>query len=148
MDALKLRLPNPDLLSFDDILELKLKLKDELALFYQTINSIEVKNKELFNADIKNSEYESIFFSEIQKPLNDLESKMKNLNSKTFRRFIDKMKNPKTYVPLIGTVVASLPMHYALLSSLGMTTGMTYLEYKENKRVITNNGLYFLLKLN
>lgn len=147
IDALKISLPNPDLLSFEDILELKLKLKDELTLFYQTINAIEVRNKELFNADIKNNEYENIFFTEIQKPLQELENKMKNLNSKTFRKFIDKMQNPKTYVPLIGTVVASLPIHYALLTSLGLTTSTSYLEYKEDKREIENNGLYFLLKL-
>jgi hypothetical protein len=147
VDALKISLPNPDLLSFEDILELKLKLKDELSLFYQTINSIEVKNKELINADIKENEYQSIFFSEIQKPLSELEIKMKNLQSKTFRKFIDKMHNPKTYVPLIGTVIASIPTHYALLVSLGLMTKQSYSEYKEGKRELTNNGLYFLLKL-
>ncbi len=146
-DALKIRLPNPDLLGFEDILELKLRLKDELTLFYQTINSIEVKNKRLFSSDLSDKEYESIFFNEIQKPLGDLENKMKNLTSKTFRKFIEKMQNPKTYVPLIGTVIASMPIHYALLTSLGMTTGMSYLEYQEEKREISNNGLYFLLKL-
>ena len=134
-------------MSFEDILELKLKLKDELALFYQTINSIEVKNKQLFDADIKNNEYETIFFTEIQKPLSELEIKMKNLKSKTFRKFIDKMQNPKSYVPLIGTVVASMPIEYALLTSLGLTTGQSYLEFKEEKREISNNGLSFLLKL-
>lgn len=147
-DALKIALPNPDSLSFEEILELKLRLKDELGLFYQTSNDIEVRNKQLFNADLKDNEYESIFFSEIQKPLNDLEIKIKNLNSQTFRKFIDKMQNPKTYVPLIGTIVASMPIHYALLVSLGITAGQSYFEYKEEKRGISNNGLYFLLKLN
>jgi hypothetical protein len=146
-DALKISLPNPDSLSFEDILELKYRLKDELALFYQTVNLIEIRNKQLFNTDLKENEYQSIFFSEIQKPLNDLENKMKNLNSKTFRTFIDKMQNPKTYVPLIGTVVASLPVQYAVIASLGLTVGMSYMEYTEEKREIANNGLYFLLKL-
>lgn len=147
LDALKISLPNPDLLSFEDILELKFRLKDELGWFYQTINSVEVKHKELFNTNLSDKEYESIFFSEIQKPLTDLERKMQNLKSKTFRKFVEKMQNPKTYVPLVGTVVASMPMHYALLTSLGITSGISYFEYKEEKREITNNGLYFLLKL-
>lgn len=146
-DALKINLPNPESLTFDEILELKLNLKDELGLFYHTINDIEVRNKQLFNADIKENEYKSVFFREIQKPLNDLETKMKNLKSKTFRKFIDKMQNPKTYVPLVGTVVASMPIQYALLTSLGIITGQSYLEYKEEKREIMDNGLYFLLKL-
>ncbi|TXJ27736.1 MAG: hypothetical protein E6Q24_07865 [Chitinophagaceae bacterium] len=147
VDALKIRLPNPDLLSFEDILELKYCLKDELTLFYHTINSIEVKNKQLLNVSLANNEYESVFFTEIQKPLLDLENKMKNLKSKTFRKFVERMQNPRTYVPLIGTVVASMPIHYTLLSSLGLITGTSYLEYQEEKRGITNNGLYFLLKI-
>lgn len=146
-DALKLSLPNPDTLSIEDILELKYNLKDELIQFSQTVNSIEVKNKQLFDQDIKENEYQALFFNEIQKPLTELETKMKNLKSKTFRKFIDKMQNPKSYVPLIGTVAASLPLEYALLASLGMTTGQSFLEFKEEKRELRNNGLYFLFKL-
>ncbi|WP_426330136.1 hypothetical protein [Pedobacter sp. R-06] len=146
-DALKIGLPNPDVLSLEDILEMKLKLRDELGLFHQTVNSIEVKNKDLFGTNIKQAEYQALFFSEIQKPLLELETKMKNLKSKTFRQFVDKMKDYKTYVPLVGTVVASMPMQYAVLASLSMTVGQTYLEYKEEHRKISNNGLYFLLKL-
>jgi len=146
-DALKFSLPNPDMLSFEDILELKCKLKDELQCFYQTINSIEIKNKELLNSGIDDKEYQSIFFDDIQKPLSDLENNMKNLKSRTFRKFVEKMQNPKSYVPMIGTVVASIPIQYALFASLGLTTGLSYLEYLEEKREITNNGLYFLLKM-
>src|ERR1051326_5260255 len=47
LDAIKLKLPNPETLSLEDILELKYQLKDELVLFGKTINSIEVKNKQL-----------------------------------------------------------------------------------------------------
>lgn len=147
LDALKIGLPNPDTLAFEDILELKQKLKDELAQFYQTINSIEVKYKERFNSGILDNEYQSIFFDEIKQPLANLKIRMKNLKSKTFRTFIDKMQNPKSYVPLVGTIVASIPLHFALLASFGLTAGQSYLEYMENKREVTNNGLYLLLKL-
>jgi len=146
-DALKLNLPNPDVLSFEDILELKFQLRDELSLFYQTINSIEVRNKQLFDHEIKENEYQRIFFDEIQKPIIELENKMKNLRSKTFRNFVDKMKDPKTYIPLVGTVVASVQVQYMFLASAGLATGISYLEYQEEKRNITSNGLYFLLKL-
>lgn len=146
-DALKFSLPNPSSLSFENILELRLVLKDELGEFYQTINSIEIKNKNLFETNIEANEYQSIFYNEIQKPLKQLELKMKNLNSKTFRNFINKLQNPKSFVPLIGTVVASIPIQYGILCSLGINMGQSYLEYHEEKREITNNGLYFLLKI-
>ncbi|MFC0320750.1 hypothetical protein [Olivibacter oleidegradans] len=68
-DALKYSLPNPEDLSFDEILELKLKLKDELRLFSQTINVIEVKNKELLTAETSGKKYQALFHSEIEKPL-------------------------------------------------------------------------------
>ena len=57
------------------------------------------------------------------------------------------MKDYKTYVPLVGTVVASIPMQYAVLTSLSLTAGQSYLEFKEEQRDTKNNGLYFLLKL-
>ncbi|MPS73307.1 MAG: hypothetical protein E2590_09185 [Chryseobacterium sp.] len=147
LDAIKISLPNPSILEFDDILELKIKLKDELSLFSQTINSIETKYKEIFGSDIEDNEYKAIFFDEIEKPLKDLEVKIKNLRSRTFRNFVDKMQNPKSYVPLIGTVIATIPFEYSLFTSLGLITGQSYLEYKEDKREIANNGLYFLLKI-
>lgn len=149
LDALRLSLPNPRDLSFEDILELKFRLKDELEWFSQTINSIEVRYKETFTdgGSLNEKEYESIFFNEIKKPLFELEGKMKNLQSKTFRKFLERLQNPKSYAPLVGTVVASMPIHYTLLASLGITTGISYLEYREEKREIVDNGMYFLLKL-
>lgn len=57
------------------------------------------------------------------------------------------MQNPKSYVPLVGTVVDSMPIQYGILCSLGINVGQSYLEYKEEKREVSNNGLYFLLKL-
>lgn len=148
LDALKLKLPNPKELSFEDILEMKLKLKDELSLFSHTINSIEQKNKSLFDTTISEPEYQAIFFDEIQKPLRELETKMKNLKSKSFRSFVQKLQDPKSYAPLIGTVVGSVPLHYTVLVSLGLTGGMSFAEFKEEQREIRNNGLYFLLKVN
>ncbi|MDB5284702.1 MAG: hypothetical protein JWO06_3777 [Bacteroidota bacterium] len=147
LDAIKFSLPNPQSLSFENILELKFQLKDELALFAQTINSIEVRNKELLLSEMDTKEYEKIFFDEIQKPLSELEVKIQNLKSSTFRDFIDQLKNPLSYAPLIGTVVASMPIEYTLVASMGLTSCSSYLKYWEERNEIRNNGLYFLLKL-
>ncbi len=148
IDAIKLKLPNPSLMSFEDILELKLKLKDQLEEFSFTINTIELKCKTLFGSDyITELEYKNIFYNEIKKPINELELKIKNLKSKTFREFVSNLKNPKSYSPLIGTVYASLPLKYTLLTSFGLIALQTYQQYREEHREIENNGLYFLLQL-
>jgi hypothetical protein len=147
-DAIKMRLPNPQSLNFEDILELKLKLGDELENFKQTIVTIEHRNKELFDPSINRDEYTRVFNEEIRKPLAELEMKIKNIRTRTFRDFIAKLQNPLSYSPLIGTVVASMPIHYTLLASMGLTTYTTYLQFKEEKRTVKTNGLYFLLKIN
>lgn len=146
LDAIQMNLPNPEDLSFEDILNLKLRLKDELKLFSKTINEIEVRNKQL-DTNLSEREYQALFFNEIQKPFNDLKIKMKNLNSQKFRKFTEKLNNPYTYTPLLGSMCASIPMQYAVLFSLGLTGTQSYLEYLEDKRELSNNGFYFLLKL-
>lgn len=146
-DAIKIRLPNPQMLSFEDILELKLKLGDELINFKKTIASIEHRNKELFEPGIDRISYAAIFHDEIEKPLRELEAKLKNIRSKAFREFITKLQNPLSYAPLLGTVVASLPVQWTLSVSMGLMSLTSYMEHKEDKRNVSNNGLYFLLQL-
>lgn len=146
-EALKFKLPNPDVLSFEEVLELKIKLKDELENFHETMNLIEVKNKNILNGEITEKEYQAFFYEHIKKPLRELDIKIKNLNSNTFGRFIDNIQNYKTYVPILGTVALSGPTYYSLLCSMGLTVGQSILEYKKEKREIENNGLYFLMKL-
>lgn len=147
-DAIKIMLPNPKMLSFEDVLELKWKLGDELENFKQTISSIEYRNKELFEPGIDTDVYSRIFYEEIRKPLKELETRLKNIKTGTFREFVTKLQNPLSYSPLLGTIVASMPIQYTLLVSMGLTSYTTYLKFKEDKRVVENNGLYFLLKLN
>lgn len=71
---------------------MKTKLKDELGQFSSTINEIEMRNENLLTTEVNETEYQTLFFFEIQKPLKDLEIKLKNLKSKTFRQFVDNSK--------------------------------------------------------
>ena len=141
-------LPSVDMLNFEDILNLKYKLKDELEEFSNVINSIEVRYKRNSINEIPNFEYNHIFQLEIEKPYKDLQKKIQSLNRKTFLSFINKAKEINTYVPMIGSFIASVPLKYSLMLSLGIISLETYLEYKNNKEELNNNGLNYLLKLN
>lgn len=141
-------LPSVDMLNFEDILNLKYKLKDELEEFSNVINSIELKYKRNSIDEIPNFEYNHIFQLEIEKPYKDLQKKIQSLNRNTFLSFINKAKEINTYVPMIGSFVASVPLKYSLMLSLGIISLETYLEYKNNKEELNNNGLNYLLKLN
>lgn len=147
-NAINLSLPSVEMLSFEDILELKYKLKDELEHFSDVINFIENKYKNAPIGVIQSIDYNIIFKQEIQKPYTDLQQKIKSLNRSTFLSFIDKAKNIKTYIPIIGSFVASVPLKYSLLFSLGLISLETYMEYKNKKEELDNNGLNYLIKLN
>lgn len=146
-NAICMALPSADMLSFEDILELKFRLKDELGQFSDVIKSIELKYKNETIEGIQSIDYDTIFKLEIEKPYNDLQQKIKSLKGRTFLSFIDKAKDIKSYTPILGSVVASIPLKYMLLLSLGAISIETYMEYKLEKNELDNNGFNYLVKL-
>lgn len=146
--AISMSLPSVDMLNFEDILELKFKLKDELEQFSDVIKTIELKYKNETIDTLQTIDYESIFRLEIQRPYNDLQQKIKSLNGRTFLSFIDRAKDIKSYTPVLGSIFASLPIKYMLLLSLGLISAETYIEYRLNKNELNNNGFNYLVKLN
>lgn len=146
--AINLSLPSCNMLSFEDILELKYKLRNELEEFSNKMHMIEMKFREIDMTEVYNQDYNSIFYSEIKKPFEDLQKKIKSLNGKTFLSFISKAKDIKSYIPIIGSIVASIPLEYSLLVSLGIIGIESWEEYKLNKREIDYNGFNYLVKLN
>ena len=147
-NAINMSLPSVDMLNFEDILELKIKLKDELAQFSDVIHSIEFKYKNQDINTISSNEYDIIFKQEIEKPYKDLRQKIKSLKGRTFLSFVDKAKDINTYIPMIGSFIASIPLKYSLMLSLGLISLETYHEYKISKNEVNENGLNYLIKLN
>lgn len=147
-NAISMALPSVDMLSFEDILDLKLKLKDELDQFSDAVKNIERKYRNETIDDLQAIDYETIFKLDIQQPYNDLQNKIKSLNGRTFLSFIDKAKDIKSYTPILGSVFASIPLKYMFLLSLGVISAETYMEYRLNKSELNNNGFNYLVKLN
>lgn len=147
IEAIKIFLPNPEILSFEQILDLKSKLSDELENFSYNIQLIENQNPELLLGNISQDKYKLLFYENISKPIKEIETKIKSLKSKSFRSFIEKLKDPKSYAPLIGSIAINVPIEFTLLTTLGLNSGITYLEYIEEKRKIRDHPLYFLLKI-
>jgi hypothetical protein len=57
------------------------------------------------------------------------------------------LKKPDPYVPLIGSSFVGVPIEIALLLSLGLVSGEVALDWLNDRRGITDNGLYYLLRL-
>ena len=145
--AINLSLPSCDMLSFEDILELKYKLRIELEEFSNKIHMIELKYRDIDMTKVSIQDYNSIFYTEIQSPYENLQNKIKSLKGKTYLSFIKKAKDIKSYIPIIGSIVASVPLEYSLLVSLGIIGIESWEEYKINKREIDYNGFNYLVKL-
>lgn len=146
-EAIKIAVPNISMLSMEDILEVRLKLKDELLFFRHQME--ETQNQILKNVEYQNIEksLSSIVDNNIRVPLIELERKMKGSRLKVLSRLLTELRTFKSYTPLIGTIFCGLPTYAAALASLGMVGTSVYLEAAQQQNEIRNNGMYYLLNL-
>ncbi|MGI1814063.1 hypothetical protein AB0764_26495 (plasmid) [Priestia megaterium] len=146
-EAIKVALPNVSMLHMEDILEIRYKLKDELMFFRREMQ--ETESEVIKNADYKNLEksLSSIVDNKIHVPLIELERKMKSSHIKVLSKLLNELRTAKPYVPLLGSFFLGLPTYMSVLASLGMIGASTYLEARDQKIELKNNGMYYLLDL-
>jgi hypothetical protein len=145
-NAIKLAIPNISRLSFEQILDLRFKLNDELTAFKMEVERIILElefNMPLVEIYIKSDEIVKI---KIQPILNDLINKMKSIV--IYKDLLDNIKDPKSYSPLLLSLTNNLSNTQILLSSLGLISLSTALNFYEKNRELQANGHYYLLKLN
>lgn len=147
MDAIKIYLPNVSNMHVSDILELRYKLKDELENFKYSINALNKELTEKYNETeiLTNSVF--CVKSVITPAVKELESKIKGTKLNIASKFIDELKDPKSYTPFIGNFLFNLPSQLALLLSLGLISTKSAMEYLREKEEIKNNGMYFLINI-
>gem|GEM_PF-2123224 len=147
-DAIKLAVPNLSRLSIDDVLDIRLKLKDELLAFKDYNKSLQLEF-ELDGMDEKYLRAKSIEIVnvKIRPALEDLERKLKDLNLSIPTSILKEVKDPKSYSPLLLSFTNNISNTYAILVSLGIISFSTAVDYYKAKREVKRNGLYYLLKL-
>lgn len=142
LNGVSILLPDLSYATFDDIYEMKIKMRDELLELQAFINSL---SSDIDIENIKHSE--EVIINKINKAIKNLEFKMKNIKINTVQKFISEIKNPLSYAPLIGSLFIDIPTNISLFSSIGLIGVNTGLEYVKQLNNIKRDSMYFLFKL-
>jgi hypothetical protein len=147
-NAINLALPDVSKLPMEEVLEIRLRLKDELLSFknYTKSLQLEFEGGGLDHSYI-HSKSNEIVIAKIKPALDDLTRKLNDIEISTVSTLLKEIKDPKSYSPLLLSVTNNISSTYAILISLGLISFTTAIDqYRANKE-IKNNGLYYLLKL-
>ncbi len=133
--------------SFEDVLEFRYQLRNELERFREELGTI------TYNVLAEHREKDLIYLlDEITKyqivpSINDLERKIKHSRTKLLLQLADALKNPAAYVPFIGTVFQMIPLQLAFFLSFGIVSFETAINFVTEQKKLANNGLYYLVQL-
>ena len=141
LNCTSILLPNLSDATFEDIFELKYKMRDELLELHNYLDSL------IDNVDMENPDSFNILTHKINRAVRNLESKIKDINIAVAQKFITEIKNPLSYAPLLGTFFANVPSHVSLFVSLGLIGLNTGLEYTKQLNNLKKDNMYFLFKL-
>ena len=145
MEALKLNLPNLSMLSFEDILDIKYIMKDELSAFKYEIKHLSLNfDMERYSKKNELSNYVAV---NISPRLKSLERQLQSLNRNFIKAAIKEIKDPKSYSPLLLTFFDNVSNTLLLLCSLGIISIDVVADHLSKKNELKNDGLYFLAKL-
>jgi hypothetical protein len=146
-EALRLAVPDVSRFPIEEILELRELAKDELCQFRDYINRLTLEIEDGYDHVQAIVPAGDIVNAKIKPALDDLTNKIVSLNYRIPRRFLEEIKDPKSYAPLLGTFLAQVPAHIAIVLSLGLVGASIALEYLETMQEIKRHGLYYLIKL-
>jgi hypothetical protein len=144
--VLDLYLPDFTLQSFDDILELRVKAKDELQGFRVGLSQFAATLRDVPFNDLPTAA-RSLAAKEVEPALEELKRKLRLSRDKFLLRVVQGFKSTQATIPLIATVFLGLPIWLGCLISAGATIGEAALTtYFEQRDMREKNGLSFLLR--
>ena len=146
-DVLEAGFINTSGLGCDEILEARLKLRDELGAFRQELKVLEYEFSKEFGIEKVYREGREIAKIKLSRPVRELESKIKSGQIHVLRRLLDELQKPGAYVPVLGSFFAGLPLDVALALSAGIVSLKAALEAAEEHAKLASNGLFYLVKL-
>jgi hypothetical protein len=141
--VMELHLPELELHSFEDVLELKHRMTDELERFRYEMTK--------FAADIQTTPIEESYIKEIERIIamkvnpakGEIEAKLRGMDMKFAGRIIKGAKAGT--IPIVATLFAGVPLPYVLALSAGVITlEALWEDHVERKEIANMNGLSFL----
>jgi hypothetical protein len=147
-EAIKLNVPNIGSHPTSEILEFRLKSKDELEGFRRTLENLTVGLLDKYDEAYINENAQKLVELKVQPLLKDIESKLKESKFKAFQQIVKEAKNPSSYSPLLLSLSDNVSSTMALMVSLGLISLNVGLEYYKNTKGVSKDGIYYLMKLN
>jgi hypothetical protein len=133
--------------SFEDVLELRYQFRDELGSFRNKMAILSDKIRaNPWEAEIK-SEVDRLTEVEIKPEVANLKLALRNSNSQLVTRVFRNVKDARTYIPFVGTVLGHIEPSIAALASAGIVGfEALYDTIIERRTIRDTSGLVFLLK--
>jgi len=146
-NILKLTLLDVSMFSFEDILEFRRQLQNELERFREALGTITHSVLVDYDERYLVSGLDDIVKYRILPAVDELETKIKHSKTKLMSKLLDALKNPVAHVPILGTIFHMIPLQLAFLLSLGLVSFETAVNFIMEQKQLTNNGLYYLARL-
>ncbi|MBC8054573.1 MAG: hypothetical protein H7Y13_16050 [Sphingobacteriaceae bacterium] len=149
-DTLKLSIPTISALAFEDVLELKYKLNDELLRFQYEMQRFQFEMENEFDQHSLPIKAREIAKFRIQPAIEDLTTRLTSGSYSFVKTILTELKDPKSYTPLLTSVFGNVPSHLTILLSAGLISITTYMELVEHfkqRSTLRKNGLFYILDL-
>jgi len=147
MDAVRLATPNISSFPFEEVLEIRYRAKDELAQFRNELETLQFNLLENYTLAEIHTRSSEIVKHKINPSLVDIKRKIEDANLKLPKIVLNEFKDPKSYTPMIGSVIGALPIYISTLLSLGLISASIAYEYILSRKDIRANGMYYLIKI-
>jgi hypothetical protein len=133
--------------SFEDVLELRHQFRDELGSFRNKMAVLSDKIRaNPWEAELK-SQVDRLVEVEIRPETANLKSALRDSNSQLVTRVFRNVKDARTYIPFVGTVLGHIEPSIAALASAGIVGFQALYEtIIERRKIRDTSGLVFLLK--
>lgn len=145
-NILKLTLLDVSMFYFEEILEFRRQLQNELERFREALGTIAHSVLVDYDERYLVTGLDDIVKYRILPAVDGLETKIKHSKTKLMSKLLDALKNPFAYVPILGTIFHMIPLQLAFLLSLGLVRFETAVNFIMNQKQLTNNVLYYLVR--
>lgn len=148
LDVLDVELPRLALKSFEDILHIRHTSKDELIQFRLELAAFSnFSSSQIWSNDFLR-ECNDIAQFNVQPAINELQKSLSLSKDKVIIDAFKKLRTLSPVIPLVSTLIAGIPILYALAITAGLISVESFLDlYFERKKIRTSSGLSYILDL-
>ena len=148
LEVLDLELPNLQAATFDEVLHIREKHRDQLSQFRLALAGFADFSSTQFWSSEFSRECSEIVALKVNPAIRDLRNTLDLSRDKVVVDAFKKIRTAQVAIPLVSTLLAGMPLVYALAISAGLISVESFLElYLERKRIRAGNSLNFLLDL-